>query len=83
MKGGVDPAGADEHWKTANSALGRVKKGFNALALNPHTFFIGAAIENAMAIEIFHQLESGQLENAANLSYDEQLTELCNWLLKL
>lgn len=25
LKGGIDPAGADEHWKTANSALGRIR----------------------------------------------------------
>jgi len=24
IKGGIDPAGADEHWKTANSALERI-----------------------------------------------------------
>ena len=28
LKGGIDPAGADEHWKTGNSALVRIRKAF-------------------------------------------------------
>ncbi len=52
LKGGIDPAGADEHWKTANSALNRIRTSFDKKKLKPQTFFIGAAIENAMAIEI-------------------------------
>ena len=28
LKGGIDPAGADEHWKTANSALERIRSAF-------------------------------------------------------
>ncbi|MFO5475513.1 MAG: AvaI/BsoBI family type II restriction endonuclease, partial [Dolichospermum sp.] len=34
--------------------------------LSPHTFFIGAAIEKRMAEEIWNDLESGKLSNAAN-----------------
>lgn len=45
LKGGIDPAGADEHWKTANSALQRIRTGFAKKSLTPYTFFIGAAIE--------------------------------------
>lgn len=33
LKGGIDPAGADEHWKTANTALRRVRSAFNSLPL--------------------------------------------------
>ena len=29
LKGGIDPAGADEHWKTANSALARIRTAFS------------------------------------------------------
>ena len=37
LKGGIDPAGADEHWKTANSALGRIRKAFARKGCNrPH-----------------------------------------------
>ncbi len=83
LKGGIDPAGADEHWKTANSALNRIKSSFLKEQLKPKTFFIGAAIENSMATEIFKQLQSENLTNAANLSNDEQLTEICNWIINL
>ena len=66
LKGGIDPAGADEHWKTANSALNRIRVGFDKKKLNPKTFFLGAAIENVMAIEIFKQLKCGVMNNAAS-----------------
>lgn len=83
LKGGIDPAGADEHWKTANSSLNRIRNGFKKKKLEPQTFFIGAAIENSMAIEIFKQLQSGILDNSANLSNDEQLTAICKWIMNL
>ncbi len=84
LKGGIDPAGADEHWKTGNSALNRIRTSF-ASAGYPQmkTSFIGAAIEKSMAEEIFAQLESGVLSNAANLTSTPQLTEYCNWLVDL
>jgi len=44
LKGGIDPAGADEHWKTARSALDRFHEAFSRVGLSPRTFFIGAAI---------------------------------------
>jgi len=50
LKGGIDPAGADEHWKTARTALDRIHRGFQGFT--PATFFIGAAIEKKMAGEI-------------------------------
>ena len=83
LKGGIDPAGADEHWKTANSALERIRNGFSKKKKIPQTFFVGAAIENSMAAEIFKQLQSGTLNNAANLTNDEHLTLICEWILNL
>jgi hypothetical protein len=83
LKGGFDPAGADEHWKTANSALNRIRTSFNKKKLKPKTFFIGAAIENSMAVEIFTQLKNRSLDNAANLTNDEQLTSICDWIINL
>jgi hypothetical protein len=83
LKGGIDPAGADEHWKTANSALQRVRTAFANEGLLPHTFFIGAAIQKAMAVEIVAQLESGVLSNAANLTNEQRLVAICQWLLTL
>ncbi len=83
LKGGIDPAGADEHWKTANSALDRIRTAFSSKNLTPKTFFIGAAIERAMAKEIFDQLEREYMSNAANLTDDDQLISLCEWLITL
>lgn len=83
LKGGIDPAGADEHWKTANSALNRIRTSFDKKKLKPQSFFIGAAIENAMATEIFKQLQKGTMNNAANLTDDQQLTKICDWIINL
>jgi type II restriction enzyme len=83
LKGGIDPAGADEHWKTANSALERIRSAFFAEGYSPKTLFIGAAIENSMSLEIFGQLESGRLANAANSTKENQLYSICAWLVDL
>jgi hypothetical protein len=83
LKGGVDPAGADEHWKTANTALDRIRKSFKVSRHPVHTFFVGSAIEASMAQEIYAQYKKGQLESCANLTNDEQLAELCCWLVLL
>lgn len=83
LKGGIDPAGADEHWKTANTALERIRKSFAAKRLKPYIFFIGAAIEKAMAGEIFNQLKKRTLACAGNLTNDKQLVEICGWLTDL
>lgn len=84
LKGGVDPAGADEHWKTARSALiDRVQKKFKDLQLNPKIFFIGGAIEKSMAEEIYNLLENNHLDFAANLTSEEQMYAICSWLIEL
>lgn len=81
LKGGIDPAGADEHWKTASSALIRIR---DACAnVDPKLFFVGAAIETSMAEEIFAQLQDGRLAHAANLTVPEQLQDLAEWLVSL
>ena len=83
LKGGIDPAGADEHRKTANSALSRIRDAFEEAGLQPKTFFIGAAIENSMAVEIYEQLCSGRMSNAANATKEDQLNSICIWLVNL
>jgi len=83
LKGGIDPAGADEHWKTANSALDRIRCCFAGKNCQPYIFFIGAAIEKAMAEEIYHQLENQILTNGANLTNEEQVISLCHWLINI
>lgn len=83
LKGGIDPAGADEHWKTAKSALERIRKAFAKNKLNPKTYFVGAAIAKKMATEIWEDLENGILTNAANLTNQDQVASLCNWIFEL
>ncbi len=68
LKGGIDPAGADEHWKTAQTALIRIRDAFAEQNLSPDLFFIGAVIVENMAQEVWSQLEAGTLTNAANLT---------------
>jgi hypothetical protein len=83
LKGGIDPAGADEHWKTARTALDRIHEAFTKNKLKPHTFFIGAAIEAKMASEIWALLQRGVLENAANLTDEDQIASITRWLCSL
>lgn len=83
LKGGIDPAGADEHWKTGNAALGRIRSAYKSSKMPILTSFIAAAIEAKMATEIWQQLNNGILSNAANITVDQQLTMYCDWLIKL
>jgi len=83
LKGGIDPAGADEHWKTARTALQRIRDGFESTDHRPLTFFIGAAIEKKMADEIWQQLQDGALANAANLTDESQIASISRWLCQL
>ncbi len=83
LKGGIDPAGADEHWKTARTALNRIQQAFSKAGFKPHIFFIGAAIEKKMANEIWNLLEEGTIENASNLTDDDQIASVSRWLCNL
>lgn len=81
IKGGIDPAGADEHWKTARSSLERIRNTTGKSC--PPLFFAAAAIVRAMAEEIFDQLQDGRLAHAANITIQEQLDDLASWLISL
>lgn len=83
LKGGIDPAGADEHWKTARTALERIREAFQQAGAAPATFFVGAAIERKMAEEIWSQLDAGFLNNAANLTNEMQVASVSRWLCTL
>ncbi len=83
LKGGIDPAGADEHWKTARAALDRIREAFSKTKYLPRTFFVGAAVEKRMAGEIWNQLKSGRLSNAANLNEENQIASNSRWLCNL
>jgi hypothetical protein len=83
LKGGIDPAGADEHWKTGNTALNRIRSSFEKNNLQILTSFIAAAIEKKMAMEIFEQLKNKTLSCAANLTIDAQVVHYCKWLMEI
>lgn len=83
LKGGIDPAGADEHWKTASAALNRIRDWSNSEGSTVSLFFVGAAIVPGMAREIFEQLQSNALTHAANLHHEEQMSCLASWLTKI
>ena len=83
LKGGIDPAGADEHWKTARTALVRITDAFRKHDACPQTFFIGAAIEAQMAREIWAMLENNTLTHAANLTVDNHMDAIAEWLCSL
>jgi len=83
LKGGIDPAGADEHWKTARTALDRIREACSISRHSLHTFFVGAAVEKKMANEIWNQLEKGILTNAANLNEPNQIASISRWLCTL
>jgi hypothetical protein len=83
LKGGIDPAGADEHWKTARTALLRIQSAFATINLKPKLFFIGAAIERKMATEIWSMLQDNSLSNVVNLTNEIQLNSLAHWLCNI
>ena len=83
LKGGIDPAGADEHWKTARTAIERILKGFKEKGVSVQTVFIGAAIEKAMSEEIWNWLQNGKLSNAGNLTDKDHVASVSDWLVSL
>ncbi|MCP4167130.1 MAG: hypothetical protein GY759_14755 [Chloroflexi bacterium] len=69
LKGGADPAGSDEHWKTATQALARVidaseKTGRKA----PFISFIAAILVERVAIEAQQWIDDGKLTSVYNLT---------------
>ena len=83
LKGGIDPAGADEHWKTARSALDRINDAFEKQdRVPPLSVFVGAAIEASMAVEIFDRMASANFL-AANLTKEDQMIEVVDHITRL
>jgi Restriction endonuclease BsobI. len=83
LKGGIDPAGADEHWKTSKTAIDRIVSAFKKRKQNPAIFYVGAAIESKMATEIWNNLSKKYITNAGNLTKPDHITSLAEWLLDL
>ncbi len=70
--------------KIARTALNRIQESFKKVGRHtPYLFFIGAAVESKMAIEIWNLLKKGTLSNAANLTDDDQIACVSRWLCNL
>ena len=78
LKSGMDRAGGDEHWKTGVHSLNRIRDKYK----HSYIFFIGATIEHNMGGEIFTMLKDNRLDFAANLHNENQLSNLCGWLVE-
>lgn len=83
LKGGIDPAGADEHWKTGKTALDRIRRAFASKGLKPKLCFVAAAVAKKMAQEIWKDLKSGALSDAGNLTDPDQAASICGWIAEL
>jgi hypothetical protein len=83
LKGGIDPAGADEHWKTAKTALHRIRTAFAAEKVEPKLFFVGAAVALRMAGEIWQDLQANILSNAGNLTSQDHVASICTWVTEV
>lgn len=83
LKGGIDPAGADEHWKTAGTALHRIRRSFSKNNHQVKTLYIGAAIEKAMAEEMYKETSNGTLTMCANLTKSAQISEISSWITRI
>ena len=78
LKSGIDPAGADEHWKTARTALSRIHKAFVQQGIDsPNIFFIGGAISKHMAEEIIENMDKWSMTGSAVFFI---LFNICYWI---
>jgi hypothetical protein len=82
VKGGADPAGSDEHWKTASRALNRILEAAKETGHGkPPLSFIGTTIVGQVALEVSAWLDRGDLKSAYNLTkMIEQPTEMQRFL---
>jgi len=69
VKGGADPAGSDEHWKTATQALNRILAASLATG-RPNTAlaFVATILVERVAVEAQKWIDEGKLNAAYNLT---------------
>jgi len=82
LKGGADPASGERPFGMSG-ALNRYRLAFEETPYMPMLIFIGAAIDEYTAMEVWEQLETDKLANAANLSRHEHLNAIARWLVML
>ena len=69
LKGGADPAGSDEHWKTATKALDRVLEAAQKTGRpRPMLSFIATILVERVAREAQIWIEEGKLMSVYNLT---------------
>ena len=69
LKGGADPAGSDEHWKTAKSAFDRILEAIeNTGRPKPKLSFIATILVDRVAREAELWLAQGKLTSVYNLT---------------
>ena len=69
LKGGADPAGSDEHWKTATQALGRILQAAEKTDRpKPMLSFIATILVERVAREAQSWIEQGKLTSVYNLT---------------
>ena len=82
VKGGADPAGSDEHWKTASRALARaLEAAQDSGNPKPPLSFIGTTIVRKVALEIKAWIDRGDLVSAYNLTKIIEQSEYRKWFL--
>lgn len=69
IKGGADPAGSDEHWKTATQALSRILEACEKTGRSkPDLSFLATIIVERVAREAQVWIEQGKLTSVYNLT---------------
>jgi len=69
LKGGADPAGSDEHWKTATEALNRIIEASKDTGRNaPELSFIATIFVERVAKAAQKWIDEGKLQSAYNLT---------------
>jgi hypothetical protein len=76
LKGGADPAGSDEHWKTATEALDRIIRAAEATNRpQPMLSFIATILVGRVAQDAQNWIDQGKLTSVYNLTQMYQKQE--------
>lgn len=69
LKGGADPAGSDEHWKTATQALQRIREAAQRTGrVEPKLSFMATILVDRVAKELQDWIDQGRLTSVYNLT---------------
>lgn len=69
LKGGADPAGSDEHWKTATQALQRIREAAQKTGrVEPKLSFMATILVERVAKELQDWIDQGRLTSVYNLT---------------